>query len=223
MERLVQVEFSELSIKHDSLKNMRLRRAPTWDELFEAIHSVVQRVPKGFCEKGSVVLAVTADSAVGGRCLLYAGLTWASLQLLVKNGAGINVGGIGIRLFGGPKGEGALALPGDPKNPNLSGGYHAWCLMERFPGENNPTQDDVLVIDFSYHWFKTAVRPPEQIVGPEQFLIASPTVLLKEGIAYQAHDDASEFVTNSLDVDNYRDELRNIFAELKRRIGVARR
>src|SRR4051812_41516100 len=107
MKRFVQVELADLSIDNEQLKNTGLHRPPTWDELFEAVHTVVQSVPEGFCQKGPIALAVTADSVMGGRCFLYAAFTWAAMQILVKNRVGVNIGGIGIRLFGGPKGEGA--------------------------------------------------------------------------------------------------------------------
>jgi len=171
MQRLVQVELSELRINDELLRTTRLRRAPTWNELFQAIHPAVERLPAGFCRKGPIAVNLTADSKTGGRCLLYAAFTWASLQILVRNRAGINLGDIGIKLFGGPNGERVLCPSSDPQNAHPSGGYHAWCLIERFPGMSNATENNVLIVDFAYHWFKQAVRPPEQIAGPEQFLL----------------------------------------------------
>jgi hypothetical protein len=220
MKSLVEIELAELSIDIDFMRRTKLARVPTWDELFESIHSVVQIQCAGLYQKGEVVLDYTSDWSSGGRCFLYAALTWACLQLLFKRGSGVNIGGIAIKMFDEMKGEGALALPRDPKNPNTSGGYHAWCVLERNLGVQHPTHDDVLVLDFSYHWFKSAVGETQTIAGPDLFLVASPGMLQHGGIVYHANDKATDFVTSTLDLADYREEVLKILEKLKAHIGV---
>jgi hypothetical protein len=134
LDRMVEVEFHQLAIKSDVLRGFGLQRPPTWDELFDAVHPVVQRISWWTTEKCNIILMGPTDNANSGRCVLYAGLVWALLDLFLENGAAVNIGSASTICFGGPNGVRRLAL--DPDNPNrtsdgyLTGGYHAWTVLE---------------------------------------------------------------------------------------------
>lgn len=121
---IVDVEFANLPIRADVLRDIGLWRAPSWEEIFLAVFNVVDPIEGGLFQSGAVAIP-TPESGIGGRCFLYAGATWAFTSMLFDNvPTGAVVGGVSIQPTIDP--DCRVVLPQEPSEPQpFSGSYSA--------------------------------------------------------------------------------------------------
>jgi len=206
---LIEIGFADLPIQLRNLSNAGLWRPPTWNEIFAAVHSVVDEVsPGGLFMSGNVALPIPERHS-GGRCFLYAGTTWALISMLLeKVPTGVVVGGVSIQSTQGA--DCRIILPKDPRQPQpFSGGYHAWTIFEH-DGEDYG-------VDMAYFWFKQH----SSVIGPSRFFVARRTTLEELGINYYPSATLTHSFGLGEDLKRYASLLGPVCANLRQFIGKA--
>jgi hypothetical protein len=221
MKRFEAAELSSFDIATERLQQLRLKRIPTWSELYRAVNKVVQDVPPGLFSIGCFTFLIPEKDS-GGRCPIYSCFTWGALTLLLRNALCLNVGRIQIKILSGPKGPGVMVIPPQGKPVEIIGGkgaFHAWCLLERFRGKPNPGLDDAYVVDFAYTWFQQMKQTGDQIAGPANFIVQTPSHLAESGIIYVEEGGSATELLNTLELNDLTEHLMDVFAELRKLIN----
>ena len=172
---LIEIEMCRLPLQSsEHLSLAGLKRTPTWDELFLAVHHAVSTYNKPYFSFGHVMLRMPPEGDNNGRCALYAGVTWSFISTFFKVPCGVGVGGVVIQCTGGV--GRTISLPHDPKKPNpFSGGYHAWVGLQHEGTE--------YFVDMAYRWFQKHYS----VVGPKHYFVATPARLAEIGILYDSN------------------------------------
>ena len=203
---LVEVKFADLPIEANNLANLRLWRAPTWEEMFLAIYNVIDNIQGGMFTSGSVTVPIP-DRNSGGRCFLYAGTTWALISMLLDRvPTGVIAGGVEIQSEEDENCQ--IVLPKNPQEPQpFSGGYHAWAIFEH--------EGDDFGVDMAYFWFKQH----SPVIGPNHFFVARRASLDQLGIRYFPNANLTHAFGLGEDTKAYAPLLRPVCDYLRQMIG----
>ncbi|MBP2311501.1 hypothetical protein [Azospirillum soli] len=200
---LIDLSFEELRIDHARLRNCRLPRPPLWSEIYDALL---------FTSDNYIPVGVTGPFIRGsipgefGKCLFFATMTKAILDLLTNSPSGLAVGGIALGIRG--RADGHYFMPPDVKSPNLlTGGFHAWAGVEH---EGTP-----YLIDLSYHWFHRGAKPGAECCGPKRFFVTTEERLKQNRIYYNTDAGLTQFIKDTYSMESLADPLCDCVAYMR--------